>query len=635
MSEQILTRLAETSGSIGEARTVEVIWSTGVKVKRYDWDKDGWYMEELSMEPKAIRLDRFRSGMSLLDTHDGYSMSSRLGAVVKDSVRIEGGKAYATVKFSRNQLGEQIFQDLKDGIPVQISVGYRVHKYEKTTGEEGQMPTYRAIDWEPMELSAVPIPADAGAHSRSASIPPEEAMDDDNTETETETRHHPNNVIRERTRAKQIRQLAERTRSRIADVDDLAARALDGGTTVEAFRAAVLDKLVEQQSRTPTFPHVEIGGMDDNQTRVAAMADALLTRVDPSHKPKDDARQFVGLSVVEIARECLGGQGIHAARGLSPHEVISRAVHGKGDFPQVITEIGQTFLKARYAASRPALQRVASKNILPDFRAVKVVELSEFPDLLPVTEFGEHKAATYTEGPVESMRVYSFSRTFGMSFEMMVNDNLGAFLRIEKDMLAAAFRKEAEVLAAALNSNPIMGDGNPVFCAEHHNLLESGSTIMAAQLSDMRKMMRKQTGLAGELVDISPKYIVVGPEMETAAEMVLAAINPGTTADVNVFSQKLELVVERRITDKSWYLVADPMECSCLQYAQLMGCEYPELMHRLGFEYDGMEFRVTHRFGAGWYDWRGWVKNSDPATTATIALNNPDDPADPDEGAGF
>ncbi len=149
-----------------EQRTVEVIWSTGARVKRYSWTK-GYYFEELEMTPDAIRLERFQAGMSFLDSHDSWSMSDRLGTVVPGSVKIEGGKGYATIKLSRKPRADELLQDLRDGHPLSISVGYKVHSYEELEQDDDQYPIMRAIDWEPMELSAVTIPADAGAQSRS------------------------------------------------------------------------------------------------------------------------------------------------------------------------------------------------------------------------------------------------------------------------------------------------------------------------------------------------------------------------------------------------------------------------------------------------------------------------------------
>jgi len=148
-----------------ESRTVEIVWAAGAPVKRYSWDQ-GYYIEELSMDPKAVRMGRFATGMSLLDSHDAFSTDGRLGTVVPGSARIEDGKGLAIVKLSRKPRAEELLQDLRDGHAFPVSVGYRTYAYEKTEGADGTLPKMRAIDWEPLELSAVPVPADAAAHSR-------------------------------------------------------------------------------------------------------------------------------------------------------------------------------------------------------------------------------------------------------------------------------------------------------------------------------------------------------------------------------------------------------------------------------------------------------------------------------------
>ena len=59
---------------------------------------------------------------------------------------------------------------MHDGIIRSVRVGYRVYKFEETTGKGANaLPVRKAIDWEPFEVSMVPIPADAGAKVRSGS----------------------------------------------------------------------------------------------------------------------------------------------------------------------------------------------------------------------------------------------------------------------------------------------------------------------------------------------------------------------------------------------------------------------------------------------------------------------------------
>ena len=66
----------------------------------------------------------------------------------------------ARVRFSEREDVAPIWADVRSGIIRNVSVGYAVRTYE-ITEEEGRVPIWRAIDWQPMELSAVPVGADA------------------------------------------------------------------------------------------------------------------------------------------------------------------------------------------------------------------------------------------------------------------------------------------------------------------------------------------------------------------------------------------------------------------------------------------------------------------------------------------
>ncbi len=697
------------AGTFNEAeRTVEVIWSTGAKVKRYDWGKDGWYMEELSMDPKAIRLGRFQSGMSLLDTHDGYSMASRLGAVVRGSVRIEHGEASATVKLSRNALGEQIFQDLKDEIPVPISVGYRVHKYEKSTGEEGQMPTYRAIDWEPMELSAVPIPADAGAHSRSE---PQEAY-----EVEIETRgavenepkgeeifpmkkrdaaktfngtqldalalgagltrqdNESDDQLRERltkvydaedeaagrvaadaereTRAAEearrneeqrraaagnpaplttadVQKIVDEARKveagRVTEIRSLGKRAgleqsvidtaVDGGTTVDAFRAAMFDKLVERQSRTPTFPHVETGGMDAQETFRRLMTNAVMHRSGLVNdlKLEDGARQYREMPLLDVAREVLAQNGMPVRGGSI--DIVRRALHSTTDFPLILGEISRQLLLAGYRGHANTFSLIATRNVVPDTREVKVLEMGDAPDLEKLTESGEYKRGTAKES-TEGFAIAHYGKVIGLTEAMIINDQLNAFGRLISGWGGKVAKLEGDVVWGILLNNDKLKDGKGLFHPDHKNLIAAGTALDVVNLKAARLLFRKQTDLDGGRIDMEPRYLFTGTEYEVAAQQIVYGTTTPQTVDqiVPQAIKSLQPVYEHRIdkmSDKAWFLFADQSATMGrgLQYAYLAGYETPRSMERVGFDYDGIEYRLDHYFGGGLTDYRFGVKN--------------------------
>lgn len=145
-------------------RTVPITWTTGAEVGRVDfWTGVPW-TEELSTDPAHVRMGRLQSGAPLLDSHASYRLSGVIGVV--ENACLADGKGTATVRFSKRADVEPVFQDVQDGIIRNVSVGYRVHKYEDVSTKEdlaAKVRRMRAVDWEPMEVSLVPVGADAGA----------------------------------------------------------------------------------------------------------------------------------------------------------------------------------------------------------------------------------------------------------------------------------------------------------------------------------------------------------------------------------------------------------------------------------------------------------------------------------------
>lgn len=188
----VQVRLAAVSTVDKEARTAELVWTTGAAVKRYGW-QEGEYFEELSLDKSAVRLGRLNGGAPLLNTHDSYDLESIIGVVEKAWMTKTEGRA--TVRFSRRADVEPFWNDVQDGIIRNVSVGYMVHKFQDITPSDEKVKRLLAVDWEPFEVSLVPIGADANAgvrseqpktnpceievsEERSASVPPIEVDSD-------------------------------------------------------------------------------------------------------------------------------------------------------------------------------------------------------------------------------------------------------------------------------------------------------------------------------------------------------------------------------------------------------------------------------------------------------------------------
>src|SRR5438045_1091385 len=143
-------------------RSIELIFSTGAQVRRFDWDT-GEYLEALEISADAIRVARLQTA-PLLNAHSAWSVEDQIGTVVPNTFRIENGKAIVRVRFSNRDSVTPIWNDVKDRILQNVSVGYRVHKFEQD--DTGAIPVRTAIDWEPYEISMVPMPDDTGARTR-------------------------------------------------------------------------------------------------------------------------------------------------------------------------------------------------------------------------------------------------------------------------------------------------------------------------------------------------------------------------------------------------------------------------------------------------------------------------------------
>ena len=99
------------------------------------------------------------------------------------------------------------------------------------------------------------------------------------------------------------------------------------------------------------------------------------------------------------------------------------------------------------------------------------------------------------------------------------------------------------------------------------------------------------------------------PAKETEAEQALTAIYAATQATANPFVNRLQVLVDPRISGLTWYLFADPAVLPCLEYSYLSAAPGPQMASRPGWDVLGMEFRVHLDFGCGAIDWRGVYQN--------------------------
>ncbi|MEW6314640.1 MAG: phage major capsid protein [Pseudomonadota bacterium] len=267
-----------------EARTVELAFASEEPYKRY------WGNEILDLSPQSVRLGRLTSGGPLLMDHD-----SRDHVGVIESVQIGADRVgRAVVRFGRSARAQEVFQDVKDGIRRNVSVGYVIHKAVLVETENDQE-TYRVTDWEPFEVSLVSVPADA-------SVGVGRSMEESEPNPIIEIKEIKMSEVKEQDTAAIEQRARDAFKSeeqkRISEIiaigeqfakygaDKLAAEALRAGMTVDAFRQQVLQKV----SAAPV-PTADIG-LTDKEARSFSFLRAINALANPGDRKAQESAGF-------------------------------------------------------------------------------------------------------------------------------------------------------------------------------------------------------------------------------------------------------------------------------------------------------------------------------------------------------
>lgn len=567
-----------------ENRTVRVTVSTGAAVQRPG------YIERVKLpDPQTI------VGKPVLNSHRQDGLDNLLGRVVAAGVDDAG--LWADVQISSR--ADWLLDEIEAGIVTSASIGYRTGKAVRSTDPTTGQPV-RTYEIGVSEISFVPVPADEGATIRSNQVENDEITVED---TATETRDDD----RTRTRAA-IRQIARSAGLTSEQADDMVDREL-------SITEARAEAYVAMQDRGRTTPRIRTATReaDNPATVLQRRADALYSRVS-GEAPTDAVRPYMGESLRDMARACVEATGT-STRAMDADQLFRAAMHTTSDFPQLLTSTGNRTLVAAYqAAQSPVKTTLARQSTLADFRPGTRLKLSDVGTLSKVSESGEITHTSRAEAS-ESYALDTYATQFALSRKALINDDLGAF----RDWGATAGRMAAEtennLVLSQLLSNPVMGeDATALFHSDHGNLASPGTSLGSAAdivaLDAARKAMRQMKALDGVTpINATPRYLLVGPELETQAEQLLASIYAATYQDANPFTGRLTLLVEPRITDESWYVFADPAVLPVLEYSYLSSAQGPQMASREGWDVLGMEFRVVLDFGCGAVDWRGAYLN--------------------------
>jgi len=303
-----------------EKRTVEVSFSSEQPVER-------WYGTEiLSHDKGAADFSRIDAGAApLLFNHD----PDQLIGVVEKAWMGTDKRAYADIVFSKSALGEEKFQQVREGILKNISFGYMVEKMDQLAAADGKPTTYVARDWKVFEISCVSIPADPTVgYGRADSDLETEVLVTKLGEEKKETIKMSEKEIKETipvdVKAVRGEAMAEE-RARISAIGalgekyklkDLSRQLIESGKSLVEAREAFLDKITVEQKPVQA-PDAAIG-MQDKDINNFSFARALNALANPNDKKIQDAAKFE----LEMSQEACKKAGTVSRGIMIPVDVL-------------------------------------------------------------------------------------------------------------------------------------------------------------------------------------------------------------------------------------------------------------------------------------------------------------------------
>ena len=603
-----------------DSRTVELSFSSETPYGR-------WFGDEiLCHDEECINLERFNKGLgTVLFNHDRDAV---VGHVEK--VWLEDNRGKALARFDTDEQSETIFQKVQSGTLQGVSVGYAIYRYEvlkdedtKSTNGRFNGPAYVVTDWEPLEISIVSVPADptVGVGRSAEEIHTSIDTQEDNTrmdqEKTLEVQEVKSTPVETGLTQADLQKAMEQERKRTSEITALfrgfdvegADEAIVMGVSVDEARAMVMDQLRARNKGVS----VTMGEAESDKFRAAAQDAVLMAAGIPVADAAPGAQELRGHSMVELAREALQREGLKANFG-DNMELARQAINSTSTFPAIMANLANKSVMVGFNEAETTYQIWAGKGSNRDFKEAARVALSEAGNLELVPEGGQFQQDFLGEASART-KVATYGKLFSLTRQAIINDDLGLFSKIATKYGSAAKRLVNKMVYAQLTGNVKMQDNIALFDTKHGNVAGTGEALSVKAIAKAITAMRRQKGITGDAtLNITPKYLVVPPELEMTAYQIVnstAAVDGVNSGVVNPYKGRFVVVADAELTDPdAWYLVADASQHDTIEVTYLNGVETPRLETRQGFDVDGIEYKVAFDCGVSALDFRGIFKNA-------------------------
>jgi len=394
----------------------------------------------------------------------------------------------------------------------------------------------------------------------------------------------------------------------------------DHDCTPQAASQKILAKLAADVQPVGAV-HIETVEDESDKRRDGIVA-SLVARAglaDKETRARAQHSEFRGAKLLDLARASLASAGIRH-QNMDQMQIVGAAfTQSTSDFPVLLENAMYKVLQTAYATAADTWSRFCKTGSVNDFRANPRYRTGSFGNLDTLNELGEFKNKTIPDGEKASITAGTKGNIINLSRQMVINDDLGAFIGLAADLGRAARRTvEADVYALlALNGGlgPTMEDTKTLFHADHGNI-GAGAAISVASLDADRVLMASQTDVSGnDFLDLRPSALLVPLGLGGAARAIVGAEydddSQKNQRKPNVIRDLYDDIVDTpRMTGTRRYSFADANTAPVIEVAFLDGNTEPYLENESGFSVDGTRMKVRLDYGVGAVDYRGAVTNA-------------------------
>lgn len=217
-------------------------------------------LEVLRHNDGAVDLGRMNSGHApLLLDHD---MTKQIGVVERTYLDQAERRLRAVVRFGKGALAREIYDDVKDGIRSNVSIGYQIREMEPKNERDG---TVAISAWVPYEASIVSVPADASVGVNRAAELTQPVIKKEVKMTE---------VNHDEIRAEAAEAAKREFQKTVGEITslavkhnrrDLADQAIKDGLSVDQFRGVLLEAIGEGKPLEQAAGAVEMSAKEQRE----------------------------------------------------------------------------------------------------------------------------------------------------------------------------------------------------------------------------------------------------------------------------------------------------------------------------------------------------------------------------------